>query len=87
MVERVDCSRRVKKDHEQMKFSFIIIKGAEEIICNLKEGSFSTKVTFVRRLKGLVKIIAVHIVHILTRYSLFNDFGKKLITGLIMDAL
>ena len=55
--------RHVKKDHED---SFVIIKGAEEIIFNFKEGSFSTVVTLVRRLKGLTKVIAVHMVHNLT---------------------
>ena len=74
MIDSIEGSRHVKKNHED---SFVIIKGAEEIIFNFKEGSFCTVVTLVRRLKGLTKVIAVHMVHNLTRSCLLNDFGKK----------
>ena len=74
MIDSIEGSRHVKKDHED---SFVIIKGAEEIIFNFKEGSFWTVVTLVRRLKGLTKVIAVHMIHNLTWSCLLNDFGKK----------
>ena len=63
MVDSVEGSRHVKKDHED---SFVIIKGTDENTFNFKEGSFCTVVTLVRRLKGLTEVIAVRMVHNLT---------------------
>ena len=62
--------------HALMKTALLLSR-EQKIILNLKEGRFSTMMTFEWRLKGLTKNITVHVVHNLRWCCLLNDIWNK----------
>ena len=53
------------------------IKSCEEIIYNLKKGSFSAVAKVIGRLKGLKEIIAFKMLGWLKEDNLFSNLGKE----------